>query len=60
MTFSVILKRENEQKIIGTIWAPEQQQATSVAADLCGCQQGEAITVQPCEDDREVRVALSN
>ncbi len=60
MTFSVIAQSDSHSRIIGTIWAPEQSQANHIAADLCSCQQGEAIVVKPCEDDREVRVAISN
>ena len=60
MTFSVIAKSDNQQRIIGTIWAPEQSQANHIAADLCSCQQGEAIVVKPCEDDREMRIAIGN
>jgi hypothetical protein len=58
MTFSVILL-ENDQpkKVIGTIWANDQIQASALARDLCQIKEGQ-IAVRQCSEDREIPFRL--
>jgi hypothetical protein len=58
MTFSVILL-ENDQpkKVIGTIWANDQMQASALARDLCQSTEGQ-IAVSKCSEDREIPFRL--
>jgi len=58
MTFSVILL-ENDQpkKVIGTIWASEETQASAMARDLCKGQEGK-IAVRKCSENREIPFRL--
>ena len=58
MTFSVILL-ENDQpkKVIGTIWANDQMQASAMARDLCQSTEGQ-IAVRQCSEDREIPFRL--
>jgi hypothetical protein len=53
MTFFVILlENDKPKKVIGTIWATEETQASALARDLC---QGQgAIAVRKCSEDREI------
>jgi hypothetical protein len=54
MTFSVILlENDKPKKIIGTIWANEETQASALARDLCQHQDGQ-VAVCKCSEDREI------
>ena len=53
MTFSVILFENDKQKVIGTIWANEEHQASAVARDLCQCKEGQ-IALRKCSEEREI------
>ena len=54
MTFSVILlENDKTKKIIGTIWASEETQASAMARDLCKAKEGQ-ISVRKCSEDREI------
>ena len=54
MTFSVILlENDKPKKVIGTIWANEETQASAMARDLCQGQEGK-IAVRKCTEDREI------
>jgi len=58
MTFSVILlENDKPKKIIGTIWANEETQASALAHDLCQGQEGQ-IAVRKCSEDREIPFRL--
>ena len=48
MTFSVILlENDKPKKVIGTIWASEETQASAMARDLCQGEEGK-IAVRKC------------
>jgi hypothetical protein len=54
MTFSVILlENDKPKKVIGTIWASEETQASALARDLCQSKEGQ-IAVRKCSEDREI------
>ena len=55
MTFSVILlENDKPKKVIGTIWASEETQASAMARDLCKGEEGGQIAVRKCSEDREI------
>jgi hypothetical protein len=59
MTFSVILlENDKPNKVIGTIWATEETQASALARDLCQSQHGQ-IAVRKCSEDREIPFKLN-
>jgi len=59
MTFSVILlENDKPKRIIGTIWANEETQASALANDLCQCKEGK-IAVRKCSEDREIPFKLN-
>lgn len=59
MTFSVILlEKDKPKKVIGTIWANEENQASALAHDLCKGHEG-AIAVRKCSEDREIPFKLN-
>lgn len=59
MTFSVILlENDKPKKVIGTIWANEETQASALAHDLCKGEQGQ-ITVRKCSEDREIPFTMT-
>ena len=59
MTFSVVLlENDKPNKVIGTIWASEETQASAMAHDLCKGQKGQ-IAVRKCSEDREIPFTLS-
>lgn len=54
MTFSVVLlENDKPKKIIGTIWANEESQASTLAHYLCKSTEG-PIAVRKCSEDREI------
>ena len=58
MTFSVILlENDKPKKVIGTIWASEETQASALAHDLCQGKEGQ-IAVRKCSEDREIPFRL--
>ncbi len=58
MTFSVILlENDKPKKIIGTIWANEETQASALARDLCKSPDGQ-IAVRMSSENREIPFRL--
>ena len=58
MTFSVVLvENDKPNKVIGTIWASEETQASALARDLCQVPEGQ-IAVRKCAEDREIPFRL--
>jgi hypothetical protein len=58
MTFSVILlEKDQPKKIIGTIWANDQMQASALARDLCQSKEGQ-IAIRQCSEEREIPFRL--
>ena len=54
MTFSVVLlENDKPKKVIGTIWASEETQASALARDFCQGEEG-PIAVRKCSEDREI------
>jgi hypothetical protein len=59
MTFSVILlENDKPKKVIGTIWASEETQASALARDLCQGHEG-SIAVRKSSEDREIPFKLN-
>ena len=59
MTFSVVLlENDKPKKVIGTIWASEETQASALARDLCGKGEKGQIAIRKCSEDREIPFRL--
>lgn len=59
MTFAVVqMENGMPKKVVGTIWASEESQATMVARDLCG-REGREVSVRRTEE-REIPLKLMN
>jgi hypothetical protein len=58
MTFSVVLlENDKPMKVIGTIWANEETQASALAREFCQSQEGQ-ITVRKADEVREIPFRL--
>ena len=54
MTFKVVKTGENnERKVLGTVWASEENQARVVASALWGTAD-DRLTIRKSEEDREI------
>ena len=58
MTFAVMLVKNDQPKVIGTLWAPDEANAKAVAPALCTCTEGERLNVCRTED-REIPFRLN-
>lgn len=57
MTFVVVAKGTEREKVVGTIWAEGEQQAQVLASTVCRCQPDESICIRPAEV-REIPLRL--
>ena len=57
MTFSVMLVKENQSRVVGTLWAHDESNAQALAPALCSCREGERLSVCRTED-REIPFRL--
>lgn len=53
MTFSVLLVKDDQPRVVGTIFTDDEAKAQSMAPALCNCQSGEQVRVRRTED-REI------
>lgn len=58
MTFSVLLVKDDQARVVGTLWADDESKAKAVAPMLCGCSEGEKLNVRRAED-REIPLRLA-
>ena len=58
MTFSVLLVKDDQARVVGTLWADDESKAKAVAPILCGCSEGEKLNVRRAED-REIPLRLA-
>lgn len=58
MTFSIMVVRNDQPRVVGTIWANDQANAEILAPAICGCSEGERVKVLRTED-REIPLRLS-
>lgn len=59
MTFSVLLIKDNQPRIVGTLWASDEANAQALAPALCNCSDGEKLSVRRTEE-REIPFRLSD
>jgi predicted transcriptional regulator len=59
MTFSVLLIKNDQPRVVGTLFANDQTNAEALAPAICGCSQGESIRVCRTED-REIPLRISS
>lgn len=59
MTFLLLLLKENQPKVIGTLWASDETSAQALAPAICRCSNGTTLSVRRTED-REIPLRLSD
>jgi len=59
MTFSILLVKDDQPRVVGTLWATDQANAEALAPAICGCSNGESIRVRRTED-RDIPFKLSS
>ena len=59
MTFSVMLVKEDQRRVIGTLWTDDEAKAQSLAPTLWCCPDGEQLRVCRTED-REIPFRLAD
>ena len=60
MTFSVVTVADNREKVVGTIWAPAEQEAEAMAAFLLAPGRAEERIVVRRTEEREIPLRLLN
>jgi len=58
MTFSIMVVRDDQPRVVGTLWANDQANAEVLAPAVCGCAEGETVRVRRTED-REIPLRLA-
>jgi hypothetical protein len=58
MTFSVVKIQDNQPQVVGTLWADNENNARSLAPQLCGCVDGSQLRIMRT-DDREIPLRLA-
>jgi hypothetical protein len=53
MTFAIMKIKGENQRVVGTLWTNDENQARSLATDLCKCSDGEQLRICLTED-REI------
>lgn len=53
MTFSVLLVKDDQPRVVGTIFTDDEAKAQSIAPALCTCGNGEQLRIRRTED-REI------
>lgn len=53
MTFSVMLVKDDQPRVVGTIFTNDEAQAQSLAPAVCPCGDGEQLRIRRAED-REI------
>lgn len=53
MTFSVLLVKDNQPRVVGTLFTHDEAQAQSMAPALFTCQNGEQLCIRRTEE-REI------
>jgi hypothetical protein len=53
MTFSVMLVKDDQPRVVGTLFTADEAQAQSMAPALCHCSDGEQLRLCRAED-REI------
>lgn len=58
MTFSVMVITEDQQRVVGTLWADDEAKARDLAPAVCACREGERVSVRLTEN-REIPLRLN-
>ena len=59
MTFSVLLIKDDQRRVVGTLWTDNEASAQSLAPAVCPCAEGELLNVRRTED-REIPLRLED
>ena len=59
MTFSVMLVKDDQRRVVGTLWADNEASAKSLAPAVCSCSEGEQLNIRRTED-REIPLRWSD
>jgi len=59
MTFSIMVVKDEQPRVVGTLWANDQANAELMAPALCRCTEGESVSVRRTED-REIPLRLAD
>jgi hypothetical protein len=57
MTFSVLMIKDDQSRVVGTLFANDQANAEALAPAIWGCSQGESLKICRAED-REIPLRL--
>ena len=49
MTFAVLLVKDDQPRVVGTLFTSDEAQAQSMAPALCRCSEGEQLRVRRAE-----------
>ncbi|HEY8748801.1 MAG TPA: hypothetical protein VIM11_12550 [Tepidisphaeraceae bacterium] len=58
MTFSVMLVKDDQPRVVGTLWTTDEADAVTLAPIMCGCPEGQKIHVRRT-DDREIPLRVA-
>jgi hypothetical protein len=53
MTFAVVLIQDDRHRVVGTLWADDENNARALAPHLCECAEGGRLTICRTEN-REI------
>ena len=59
MTFSVLMIKDDQPRVVGTVFANDQANAEALAPAIWGCTQGESLKICRAED-REIPLRISS
>ena len=57
MTFLVLVIKDNQRRVVGTLWAADEAGARAVAPAICPCRDGEKVSVCKTEN-REIPLRI--
>ena len=59
MTFKVVsLDTNNQSKVLGTVWASEENHASAMVSALWGSQEDRRVTVRKSDEDSEIPLTI--
>jgi len=57
MTFSVLVIKDNQPRVVGILWAADEARAQAAVLAVCPCREGEKVAVRKTED-REIPLRI--
>jgi len=58
MTFSVLVIKDDQPRVVGTLWADDESRARDLAPVMCSCGEGEQVRLLRTES-REIPLRVS-